>query len=231
MKLNSLQVGKPKTLHASASNEWWDKDWETGFFKDTVSAEVWLGYQGLKGDGQSDLKNHGGVDKAICTYPLEHYVYWNEKFKDVTFNEGAFGENFTTSGLLESEVCIGDVYSIGTAEVQVTQPRQPCYKLARRWKIKNLAHLVQALGKTGFYFRVIQHGMVAAGQKFTLVERMNEQLTIHYCNEIMHHEKDNIDGALALSNCAELSSSWKDSLYLRYLKEKTDAEENRLSQS
>ena len=180
----------------------------------------WLGYEGLKGDEQTDLKNHGGVDKAICVYPIEHYDYWNETLEKKISNS-SFGENFTTSGLLESDVCIGDIYTVGSAIVQVTQPRQPCYKLARRWKIKDLANLVQTSGRTGFYFRVIKHGMVMVQQEFKLIKRINEKLTISYCNEIMHNEKDNLDAALELSTCSELSANWKDTLYSRYLTKKS----------
>jgi MOSC domain-containing protein YiiM len=230
MKLASIQVGKPKKIKSSLSNEWWDKDWETGFYKRTVNSELWLGYKGLKGDGQSDLKNHGGVDKAVCVYPIEHYAYWNKEFKQLDFNAGAFGENFTTTGLLEAEVCIGDIYSIGTALVQVTQPRQPCYKLARRWKVKDLANLVQSTGKTGFYFRVIENGYVVSGNVFKLIERMHENITISYCNNIMHIEKNNCTAALELSKCVELSASWKDTLYSRYLNKRIESPERRLSQ-
>ncbi len=221
MKLISLQIGIPKKLNTTFSNEWWDKDWETGFFKSPVSKEVWLGYEGLKGDGQSDLKNHGGVDKAVCVYPSEHYDYWNKELEDKNIGIGTFGENFTTSGLIERDVCIGDIYSIGAAIVQVSQPRQPCYKLARRCKIKDLANLVQTSGKTGFYFRVINHGMVKAQQEFKFIERMNEGLTISHCNEVMHNDKDNLNAALELSTCSELSANWKDTLYSRYSTKKS----------
>jgi len=200
MKLVSLQIGKPKQIASTSSSEWWDKDWETGFYKKPLNDEVWLGYEGLKGDGQSDLKNHGGVDKAVCVYPVEHYSHWRDQFNEINISEGAFGENFSTSGLLESDVCIGDIYSIGAAIVQVSQPRQPCYKLARRWKIKELANLVQTSGKTGFYFRVIQHGMVQAQQEFKLLERRYESFTISYCNEIMHKDKNNIEAATGFAS-------------------------------
>ena len=120
MKLISIQIGKPQTIQPSGSAEWWDKEWTTAFIKTSISEPVWLGYEGLSGDGQADARVHGGVDRAVCVYPGEHYSHWRESLQLPQLPFGAFGENFTTTGLLESEVCIGDIYSIGDALVQVS---------------------------------------------------------------------------------------------------------------
>jgi len=215
MKLLSLQVSSVTDISSQETGAWWDKAWSTGFYKQPVLQPLWLGYEGLKGDQQADRRFHGGSEKAVCVYPAEHYPYW---LKTLGFSEmppGAFGENFTTSGLLETEVCIGDTYAIGEALVQVSQPRQPCWKLARRWQIKDLTAQVERTGHTGFYFRVLRHGAVAAGADFTLLERRFPQWSIALANEIMHHRQADKAAARALSECALLSASWKDSLWAR----------------
>ncbi|HWH70544.1 MAG TPA: MOSC domain-containing protein, partial [Candidatus Sulfotelmatobacter sp.] len=133
MRLVSIQVGKPVTLgQADAANPD-DRSWTTGFFKASVTGPVYVGKTNLEGDGQADLKNHGGVDKAICAYSKDHWAYWETEFS-LHLANGAFGENFTIEGATERDVCIGDIYRCGGALLQVSQPRQPCWKLARRWR-------------------------------------------------------------------------------------------------
>lgn len=193
-RIESLQLGKPKTVEAAESGEWWDKEWTSGIFKEPVSGPVWLAHLGLDGDGVADLRVHGGVDKAVCSYPSEHYALWREEAGGLSFPFGAFGENFTTSGLLEDEVCVGDVYEIGEAVVQVTQPREPCWKPSRRWRIKDLAARILETGRTGFYFRTLRHGHVECSEAFRLTERPCPEWTVTRCNRIMHHDKDDLAG-------------------------------------
>lgn len=216
MKLISLQIGKPQTIQPSGTDEWWDKEWTTAFIKTPVMEPVWLGYEGLNGDGQADARVHGGVDRAVCVYPGEHYRFWRDTLQLPELPHGAFGENFTTFNLPESEVCIGDIYSIGDALVQVSQPRQPCWKPSRRWKIKDLALQIEQTGRTGFYFRILRHGLVQAGQSFNLLERPHPQWMVARCNEIFHHQKEDHAAAQALSDCPALSGFWKDHLSTRY---------------
>ena len=135
----SLQVGQPRTVRSNGETDPVDQVWRTGFFKDPVSGSVWLGKTNLDGDGQADLENHGGPEKAVNVYPAEHYPYWAQAIKLTSLQPGGFGENFTIMGLLESNVCIGDIFEIGESLVQISQPRQPCWKLARRWRMKDLA--------------------------------------------------------------------------------------------
>jgi len=213
--LLSVQVSDVTEIPASGSDAWWDKAWTTGFYKRHVNGRVWLGYQGLRGDQQADRRYHGGADNAVCVYAVEHYPTWREALKLPEMTHGAFGENFTVKGLLEDEVCIGDVYQIGEARVQVSQPRQPCWKLARRWRIKDLTAQVEQNGKTGFYFRVLQHGWVEAGDHVELLERLFPELTIAHANDVMHHRKEDFAVARELAACSLLSASWKDSLWLR----------------
>ena len=215
MKLLSIQISSVQEIASQESGAWWDRAWSTGFYKQPVLQPLWLGYEGLRGDQQADRRFHGGSEKAVCVYPGEHYPYWQAKMGLAELPNGAFGENFTTAGLIEADVCIGDVYAVGEARVQVSQPRQPCWKLARRWQVKDLTAQVERTGFTGFYFRVLQHGVVVAGTDFTLLERPCPQWSIALANEIMHHRRGDMDAARELAQCPWLSASWKDSLWAR----------------
>lgn len=192
-----------------------EKEWTTGFYKEPVAGAVWLGATNLAGDGQADLVNHGGRDKAVNVYPAEHYWHWETELGIPNLPGGAFGENFTTVRGLEAEVCIGDVYELGAAVVQISQPRQPCWKLARRWGIKDLALRVQQTGRTGWYFRVLREGEVEAGHPFVLADRPHPEWTVSAANDVMHHRKADVEAARALASCAALSESWRASLLRR----------------
>lgn len=155
MKIESLNIGRPITVDYNG------KPLETGIYKVPVKDSVHLSVNGLQGDGQADLVNHGGPDKAICVYPLEHYAYWEEQLgKKLEY--AAFGENITTTGLLETEVCIGDIYEIGTALLQVSQPRYPCFKLSQKHGPSDMPVKVLTSGYSGFYLRVLREGEIAA---------------------------------------------------------------------
>ncbi|RYD35876.1 MAG: MOSC domain-containing protein, partial [Verrucomicrobiaceae bacterium] len=211
----ALFTGKTRQIEAGESGQWWDKTWQTGFYKEPVTDPCWLGYEGFRSDEQADRRFHGGPEKAVCVYSSEHYPYWLGELGIPELTHGGFGENLTIQNLTESEVCIGDRFSLGEAEVQVSQPRQPCWKLARRWQVKDLALRVEQTGFTGFYFRVRRHGHVRAGDRLELIERPFPQWSIARCNEIMHHLKQDAVVAGDLAHCPLLSSSWKDSLWMR----------------
>ncbi|MNI40051.1 6-N-hydroxylaminopurine resistance protein [compost metagenome] len=156
MEVISLNVGKPVTV------DYRGKPLETGIYKLPASGPVQLLALGFEGDGQADLVNHGGPDRAVCVYPIEHYKYWEEHLgKQLEYS--AFGENITISGLLETEVCIGDVYEIGSAVLQVSQPRFPCFKLSQKHGAADMPAKVLSTGYSGFYFRVLKEGHIAAG--------------------------------------------------------------------
>jgi MOSC domain-containing protein YiiM len=214
-ELVSLQVGTPQTIGRADATDPMDQVWTTGFFKEPVAGPVWLGRTNLEGDGQADLQNHGGPDKAVNVYPFEHYAYWEQELGVSDWPRGAFGENFTVKGLLESDVCIGDVFEVGEALVQVSQPRQPCWKLARRWRRRALAFRVQQTGRTGWYFRVLREGYVQAGTGLVLVERLCPEWTVTTANEVMHHRGHDAEIARALAVCPVLSSRWREKLARR----------------
>lgn len=216
-----LQTSLPRTLGTPGAAEPMDREWTTGFFKEPVAGVRQVRALGIEGDGQADLVNHGGPDKAINVYPSEHYSVWEEEL-GLTLQAGAFGENFTTTGMTEREVCVGDVFQCGELCLQVSQPRQPCWKLARRWRIKDLAARVERTGRTGWYFRVLNGGPVQTGMVLELVMRPAPQWSIAAANEIMHHRKDDAEAALVLASCPGLSASWQRSLTHRAFGEARD---------
>ncbi|QDU87473.1 6-N-hydroxylaminopurine resistance protein [Pirellulimonas nuda] len=214
-RLASVQTGMPQTRGEPGAADVMDRPWTTAFYKTPVDGRVWLGKTGLAGDGQADQKNHGGPDKAACVYPADHYGYWQAELGVSPLPHGAFGENFTTLGVTEADLCIGDVFSIGPAVVQVSQPRQPCWKLARRWRAKDLALRVQQNGRTGWYFRVLQEGEVERGAELLLKERPHPRLTLADANDLMHHRKHDLAAAATLAACPALSASWQATLNKR----------------
>ncbi|MEZ6153174.1 MAG: MOSC domain-containing protein [Pirellulaceae bacterium] len=211
-QVNSIQVGLPQVIGTV-------KPWTSGFLKQAVRQPLWLGTINLAGDGQADLVHHGGSHKAVCVYPAAHYPYWRSMLGMPNLTAGDFGENFTVDELTEENVCIGDVWTIGEATVQVSQPRQPCWKLARRWDIKDLALQVQQTGRTGWYFRVLVEGTVQPGMALALAERPNPQWTIAEANRLMHHDQANLVDAARLGDIAALSPSWKTTLRNRIEKD------------
>jgi len=218
MIIRALQIGRVVEIPTEGSGEWWDKSWRTGFIKHPQPEACWLAYQGFTGDEQGDPRVHGGVDKAVCVHPWENYSFWHKIKGLESIPCGAFGENLTTEGMLESDVCIGDTYQVGEAQVQVSQPRQPCWKLARRWKIKDLALRMEQSAKTGWYFRVLQHGLVKAGDALTLIDQPFPQWSIERCHEVMNRQKDDLAAARDLASCDALAASWKDDLWARVRK-------------
>lgn len=206
----SLQVGLPQTRTSDMQDEQ-DKHWTSAIGKAPILGRVALGTMHLAGDGQADLKHHGGADKAVCCYPAVHYSGWRTllECEEAAFGYGAFGENFTVDGQTENDVCIGDVYEVGGAVVQVSQPRMPCWKMGRRWNREALPGEMIARGQTGWYLRVLQTGEVGAGDQFALRERPLPQWTVARINEAMYVHK--ADAALAheLGRLPLLAEAWR----------------------
>ncbi len=224
----SLQVGLPQCLSSVGFSDQpgSHQDWTTGFFKKSTAESIWLGVLNLAGDGQADLINHGGLDKAVNVYPHEHYSYWKQTIGSISLPMGGFGENFTTQGVLEQHVCIGDIFQLGEAIVQISQPRQPCWKLARYWRIRDLALQVQETGRTGWYFRVLKEGHVQAGKNLVLRERPHPRWSVSTANQVMHYLVTDRQVAQNLADCEALSSRWREKLRQRAL---TGAPENTAS--
>ncbi len=178
MKAVSLNVALPSTQRYDG------REVLTGGAKRPVLRAM-LRYENFDGDGQGDPANHGGPDKAVCAYPLDHYSHWEKEFGG-ELAPGAMSENLTISGALETEVCIGDVFRIGGATVQVSQPRMPCNKLAGKNGERLLAKWVSQTGYTGFYTRVLSEGVVDAGDAFERVGRHPDRISIADVNDIIY---------------------------------------------
>jgi MOSC domain-containing protein YiiM len=217
-----LQTGLPRTLGTPGAAEPMDREWTTGFFKEPVSGVRQVRALGIEGDGQADLVNHGGPDKAINVYPSEHYSVWEEEL-GLTLQAGAFGENFTTTGMTEARGVRGRcVCNAGSCACKLPTPPALLEAGSRRWRIKDLAARVERTGRTGWYFRVLNGGPVQAGMVLTLVKRPAPQWSIATANEIMHHRKEDAEAALALAGCPGLSASWQRSLTRRAFGEAGD---------
>ncbi|WP_209862628.1 MOSC domain-containing protein [Paenibacillus shirakamiensis] len=182
--------------------------------KKATDQDIFLSYTGLEGDAQANLIHHGGPDKALCLYSEEHYSYWNDEL-GLDFAAAAFGENVTLQGLTEPEVHIGDVFKWGEAKIQVTQPRQPCFKLAIKHGVPEMVLKVQQTGYTGFYCRVLQEGRVSVRDRFVLERQDDGGITIALANQIMFHDKLNLDGARRILAVEALSASWRETLSKR----------------
>src|ERR1700730_17097934 len=165
MKIISIQVGLPREV------VWHGHAVTTGIFKEPVASRVFLRKLNLEGDGQADLTVHGGEHKAVYCYPHEHYDYWNSELPGRNLPAGIFGENFTTEGLPEDSVHLGDRFSVGSAEVVVTQPRLPCYKLGVRFQADDMVKRFLASGLMCFYLAVTHEGEVGAGDEIKVVTR------------------------------------------------------------
>jgi MOSC domain-containing protein YiiM len=185
--LLSVNRGRAQTSHFKG------KEAQSAIFKQPVAGTVELRYEGLAGDEQADRVHHGGPDKAVCVYSHVHYRHW-EQVLERQLPFGAFGENFTIGSGTETDVCIGDVFRAGTAVVQISQPRVPCWKLAMKWGLDQLPKLVTDSGATGYYFRVLEPGSIRAGDVLVRERSHSAAVTVAEVNRVMHRDKNDIAG-------------------------------------
>lgn len=202
----SLNVGPAIDLGTRGAENAFDRPWRTGIFKTPVRGPVWLGSLNLDGDGQGDVRIHGGADRAAHAYPSEHYAYWREQLGEAGLEYSAFGENLTTAGLLESSVCLGDAYELGEAVVQVTQPRLPCWRVARRFRVKDMAVRMRTSGRVGWHLRVLREGHVEAGLPMRLVERPCPEWPLDRVFQILIDARRERQAARELAACQLLSA-------------------------
>ncbi|WP_433941649.1 MOSC domain-containing protein [Paenibacillus lautus] len=202
MGIVSLNVGKPVTV------DYQGKDLSTGIYKQPVEGSLFLSSLNFEGDGQADLTNHGGLDKAVCAYPSEHYPYW-ERSLGKPMPYAAFGENLTLRGLLEDEVCIGDVYRVGEAVLQVSQPRYPCFKLSQKHGVKDMPARVLNTGYSGFYFRVLEEGSVSADSPVTRLDSHASGIAVLEVLRMMKDGRKDEQGLMRMLEIDELASSLK----------------------
>lgn len=205
MRIVSINVGRPRlvTYHEQVVS--------TGIFKEPVTGPVMLRTLNLDGDRQADLTVHGGVTKAVYAYPSEHYAFWRSEFPAMNLPWGMFGENFTIEGLDESSVNIGDRFRIGAAEVMVTEPRMPCYKLGVKFGRSDIIKRFLVSMRTGFYFSVLKEGLVGAGDEIESISRDEHDVTVADIVRLYARDKTDFDMMRRALEVEALPESWKDS--------------------
>jgi len=204
MKVLSVNIGLPRDVVSKG------KSVTTGIFKESVEGRVQLRTLNFDGDRQADLKVHGGIYKAVYVYPGEHYDYWRRELPGVALPWGMFGENLTVEGMLESEVDIGDQFRIGSAELVVTQPRLPCYKLAVKFGRDDIIKRFLESGRTGFYFAVKKEGEVGAGDSIEMISRDENELKVADVTRLYLDDKDDLETLQKALRVDALPDSWKN---------------------
>lgn len=204
MKLVSLNVALPRIV------EWNGEPVATGIFKEPVPGSVMLRTLNLDGDRQADLSVHGGVSKAVYGYPAEHYEFWKKELPDMELPFGMFGENFTTEGLFENAVNVGDRFRIGEAEIMATEPRLPCYKLGIKFGRPDILRLFLQSRRTGFYFAVLKEGAVEAGDDIELLDSDANKFAISEITRLYAFEKDDLANMRRAVKLDALSASWRE---------------------
>ena len=203
MKILSVNVALPREV------SWQGKLVTTAIFKEPVKGPVMLRTLNLEGDRQADLTVHGGVTKAVYAYPSEHYRYWRTELPGVDLPWGMFGENFTTEGLLEENVYIGDRFRVGETELTVTEPRMPCYKLGIKFGRADIIKRFLASRRTGFYFAVVREGMVVTGDAIKLIGREQQEISVAGITRLYAFEKNDLKGLRRAIDVEALPESWK----------------------
>ncbi len=203
-KLISVNVSKSRTL------EYKGRPVTTGIFKKPVSGSIRMKTLSLDGDEQADLTVHGGPDKAVYLYPVEHYPYWIEQYPDIEMKWGMFGENLTAEGLLEDGVNIGDMFQIGSAKVVVTQPRMPCYKLAMKFDRNDIIKKFLVSGRSGLYFKILEEGDIQAGDEINLISKDENKVSIKDIVRIYAHDLQDKEVIERATRVEALPEGWKD---------------------
>jgi MOSC domain-containing protein YiiM len=180
----------------------------SGIFKGKVTGPQTITRLGLLGDHQGDTKSHGGPEKALHHYPRDHYAAWLTEGLDVT--PAAFGENISTFGITEADVCIGDIYRLGSAVLQISQGRQPCWRLNARFERPDMAFRVQKSGRTGWYYRVLEEGMASAGDQLTREARPQPQWPLTRIIELLYTRTLDMETLAKLAILPELAPSWRN---------------------
>jgi len=204
MKIISLNVGLPRLVLRDGEPV------STGIFKEPIDGRVMMRTLNLDGDRQADLSVHGGPSKAVYVYPAEHYDFWKRELPEMDLPWGMFGENFTTTGLLETQINIGDKFRIGTAEVMVTQPRMPCYKLGLKFGRADIIKRFLQSERTGFYLAVLKEGEVGAGDELEPLARDVHDVRVSDITRLYTREKHNetlLRRAIAVE---ALPESWRE---------------------
>ncbi len=202
-RIDEVRVGVPRPYGPNGEPSAIDKQ--------SVRDAVAVTKTGLAGDGQGDTRRHGGAEKALHLYPHDHYSKWRREMSDIAghFCAGAFGENLVVTGLTEADVCIGDVFRLGTARVEISQGRQPCWKLNLRFARADMARRVQDSGRTGWYFRVLEAGEVTPDGTIELIDRPAPSWPLARINQVLYADTLNFEALQTLAGLPQLSGSWR----------------------
>jgi MOSC domain-containing protein YiiM len=204
MRLLSINVGLPRDV------EWRGNVVQTSIFKAPVLSRVRVAKLNLEGDQQSDLTVHGGIDKAVYAYPSEHYSFWRRELSDLNLPWGMFGENFTTEGLLEDTLHIGDRLRVGSAEFVVTQPRMPCFKLGIRFGRSDMVKRFRLSGRTGFYLAVMREGEATAENSIEWISRDEQGVKVAEISSLYTADVANQDLLRRATELPALPEGWRD---------------------
>jgi MOSC domain-containing protein YiiM len=205
INISSLNIASPEKINFKGGN----KKYLTGFFKKPQNKKTFLDELGFQGDGVGDSRIHGGKDLAVCAYFVDHFTYW-QVVLGREMNPGDFGENLSISGINEKKIYIGDNFKLGEAEIEVSQPRQPCHKLNKFFDLQEMACKVQKSGYTGCYFRVMKTGWVEPDSVLEKIKEGSGKISVEMVNVLMFKEKKNPDLLIKVVNLQELSEEWRE---------------------
>lgn len=208
--LVSLNIALPELINLGNGS----KKHRTGIFKKPVKEKVYLDELGFQGDGVGDPRVHGGIDLAVCGYFTDHFSFWEVEL-DRKMEPGAFGENLSLAGINETQINVGDLFSLGEAEIEVSQPRQPCHKLNKVFKFQGMACKVQTTGFTGCYFRVKKRGWVKPDSLMNKIKDGEGKISIEMVNVLMFKDKKNLDLLNKVSKLEALSPEWREKFQKR----------------
>tara|TARA_B110000438_G_scaffold272441_1_gene291115 strand:- start:64 stop:702 length:639 start_codon:yes stop_codon:yes gene_type:complete len=210
IKLVSLNITMPEKISLNDGG----RKVITGFFKKPINKKIFLDELGFRGDGVGDSRIHGGKDLAVCAYFVDHFPHWKNEL-DREIKPGAFGENLSLAGINETQIYIGDIFRLGEAEIEVSQPRQPCHKLNKVFDLQAMACKIQTTGYTGCYFRVKKTGWVKPVPAFELIQEAPGKISIEMVNVLMFKEKKNQDLLRTVVSLQALSTKWREKFQKR----------------
>jgi len=208
-KIKSINIALPAEIKIPHGQSLY-----SGISKSPKTGKIYLNTLGFEGDGVADNKNHGGPEKAVCAYCLDHFPFWQKEIGK-ELHPGAFGENLSIIGLPETAIHIGDQYKIGDAIIECSQPRQPCHKLNKKLDMPDMVYRVQNSGFTGYYFRVIQPGWVQSETDMILNKEGSGKVSVYSANRLMHHDKLNYEQMKHIIEKTLLSERWKQTFNTR----------------
>ncbi|MBP1680436.1 MAG: hypothetical protein H6Q35_775 [Proteobacteria bacterium] len=221
VKILSVQVGRAKTYGDAQSKDFLEKEWQSASFKEVSHTPLFANFTGFSGDEVADTIHHGGVDKAIFANSYENYAHWASFLEQKSLPFGALAENLTITGLHEQSVMLGEVHQIGTAILQVSQPRKPCWKISRRWNHKAFTNEIFTSGLTGWYYKVLQEGLIGSDDEIKVIQQKTPQISILKANEAFREPEKYQSILETILDIPSLASSYQESIVKR-LKNESD---------